>query len=325
MSNFKQRGFFLNLIYFFTTGLFLLLSVSVRARNDTIPPRPVLPGLYADPNIVVFGHTYYIYPTTDGFAGWQASSFTCWSSNDLVNWVNRGIVLDLPKDISWAKSHAWAPTIAFKNGKYFFYYSADGNIGVAVGDSPAGPFKDPLGKPLIKKGLKAGQMIDPMVFMDDDGSAYLYWGQGECHAVKLNSDMISCDTSKILSFKPEGYNEGPFMIKRKGIYYLMWSEFDTRDPRYSIAYATGTSPLGPFTRSAGPSILKGKGLVKGAGHHSVVQVPGTDIWVIAYHRFKIPGGDGYHREVCLSPMRFDKQGNILPVNVYEPVSPIKSH
>lgn len=304
-----------------------LLTISVittRAQTDTLhAPPAVLPGVYADPNIAAFGKKFYIYPTTDGTKGWLSTSFTCWSSDNLVDWKNEGVILDLPKDLSWAKVMAWAPAIAQKNGKYYFYYSGDVNIGVAVADKPTGPFKDPLGKPLIPRGTRRGQMIDPMAFVDNDGSAYLYWGQGNCNIVKLNKDMISCDTSKIISIKPKGYNEGPFMIKRKGIYYLMWSEYDTRDPRYSIAYATSTSPLGPFTKAEGPPVLKGKGVVKGAGHHSVLQVPGTDDWYIAYHRFKIPDGDGYNRETCISQMRFDKQGKILPVDVFEKIRPVK--
>jgi beta-xylosidase len=111
-------------------------------------------------------------------------------------------------------------------------------------------------------------------------------------------------------------------MKRNGTYYLMWSEYDTRDPRYSVAYATSKSPMGPFIKPADNPILKGRDEVKGAGHHSVVQIPGKDEWVIAYHRFRIPDGNGYNREVCLSPLRFDAEGRILPVDVYEPVTPV---
>lgn len=309
----------------FLFSIVLLAGFGAKAQSvDTLnAPAAALPGVYADPNIAAFNRKFYIYPTTDGTVGWMSTYFTCWSSDNLVDWKKEGVILDLPKDLTWAKERAWAPAIGKKNNKYYFYYSADVNIGVAVSDKPTGPFKDPIGKPLIKRGSLRGQMIDPMVFVDDDGSAYMYWGQGQCNAVKLNDDMVSCDTSKIINFKPEGYNEGPFVIKRKGIYYLMWSEYDTRDPRYSIAYATSTSPLGPFTKVVNQPVLKGKGVVKGAGHHSVVNVPGTDQWFIAYHRFKIPGGDGYNRETCISPMYFDKDGKILPVNVFEKVKPIK--
>ncbi|GAC1312520.1 MAG: hypothetical protein NVSMB24_34150 [Mucilaginibacter sp.] len=310
-------------VIFFLGGL-LWASPLLAQLNDTlVAPPAVLKGLYADPNIAVFGNRYYIYPTTDGIPGWLSTYFTCWSSKNLVNWKNEGRILDLPHDLTWAKQRAWAPTIAKKNDRYYFYYAADGNIGVAIANCPQGPFKDPIGKPLIPKGIRRGQMIDPMVFTDDEGTGYLYFGNGQCNVVRLNPDMISCDLSNIVSFKPPGYNEGPFMIKRKSVYYLMWSEFDTRDPRYSVAYATANSPLGPFTKAAGNPILKGKGIVKGAGHHSVIQIPGKDEWYIAYHRFKIPGGNGYNRETCISPMFFDNQGNILPVNVFEKVKPVR--
>ena len=113
---------------------------------------------------------------------------------------------------------------------------------MAVADKPTGPFKDPLGKPLIARSEHACQVIDPMVFIDDDGSAYLYFGQGNCNVVKLNEDMISFDPSQVNRITPKGYNEGAFVIKRNGVYYLMWSSHDTRDPRYCVNYATGPSP-----------------------------------------------------------------------------------
>jgi beta-xylosidase len=301
-----------------------LLSASSYAQKDTLnAPKASLPDVYANPHITTFGKKFYIYHTTDDFEGWGATSFTCWSSNDLVKWKSENVILDLPKDISWAKERAWAPAIAYKNGKYYYYFSANVNIGVAVSDKPTEPFKDALEKPLVPKGMLKGQMIDPMVFVDDDGLAYLYFGQGYCNMVKLNEDMISYDATKMVTIKPKGYNEGSFVFKRNGKYYLMWSEFDTRDPRYSVAYAISDSPLEPYTKAEGFPVLKGKGIVKGAGHHSVVKVPGKDEWYIAYHRFKIPDGNGYNRETCISPMRFDKDGNILPVDVFEKLKPVK--
>ncbi|MGQ4358422.1 family 43 glycosylhydrolase [Streptomyces sp. SAS_272] len=274
---------------------------------------PVLPGLTADPNIVRFGDTYYIYPTTDGFAGWSGTRFSAYSSKDLVHWTDHGVILDLGPDVSWADSRAWAPTATAKNGKFYFYYSADTNIGVAVSDSPTGPFKDPLGKPLIARGSHPGQMIDPDVFTDDDGQSYLYWGNGHAYVVPLNDDMVSFDASKITEITPGGYNEGSFVIKRKGAYYLMWSENDTRDENYQVAYATGSSPTGPWTKR-GVILEKDLSLgIKGPGHHSVVQVPGTDDWYIAYHRFAVPGGDGTHRETTVDKLEFDADGLIKKV------------
>jgi beta-xylosidase len=295
-------------------------ELRVLAPNfDRPAPPPVLPGVNADPHVAVFGDTFYLYPTTDGSEGWRSTSFQAWSSRDLMNWKSEGVILDLPRDLKWASLHAWAPAIATRNGKFYYYYSAAQNIGVAVADKPTGPFQDPLGKPLVAKtDFQRMQAIDPMAFVDEDGSAYLYWGQGRCKAVKLNDDMISFNLADVRDLTPPGYNEGPFVHKRKGKYYLTWSEFDTRDPRYSVACAVGDSPLGPFTKAAANPILRQSGAVKGAGHHSIVQLPGRDEWVIAYHRFRIPDGNGYNRETCLSPLRHAADGSILPVDVFEP-------
>ncbi|MEU2772541.1 family 43 glycosylhydrolase [Streptomyces sp. NPDC007162] len=274
---------------------------------------PVLPGLNADPNIVRFGDTFYLYPTTDGYDGWSGTRFKAYSSTDLVHWTDRGVILDLGPDISWADSRAWAPTIAQKDGKYYFYFCADANIGVAVADSPTGPFKDALGKPLLRSGDFSGQMIDPAVFTDDDGQSYLYFGNGHAYVVPLNADMTSIDPSKVRDITPSGYNEGSFVIKRNGIYYFMWSENDTRDENYRVAYATGPSPTGPWTER-GVILSKDLSLgIRGTGHHSVVHVPNTDDWYIAYHRFAIPGGDGTHRETTVDRLEFAADGLIEPV------------
>lgn len=303
-------------------GMVMLAGHAHAAEREA--PKPSLPGLHADPHIALFGDTYYIYPTTDGNPGWMSTAFGVWSSKDLVNWKDEGTILDLKKDVAWADVRAWAPCIATKGGKYYFYFSADQRIGVAVADSPTGPFREPLGRPLIEKDAYRCQAIDPMVFIDDDGSAYLYFGQGNCNVVKLNDDMISFPADAVKRITPKGYNEGAFVFKRNGIYYLMWSEHDTRDPRYSVAYGTSDSPLGPFRKAEGDPILRQKGIVRGAGHHSVVKAPDKDEWYIVYHRFRIPDGNGYNRETCISPMRFDGD-RILPVDVFEAVpGPVKA-
>ena len=125
--------------------------------------------------------------------------------------------------------------------------------------------------------------------------------------------MTSFDASAVKTITPNGYNEGSFVFKRKGIYYLSWSENDTRDENYRVAYAVGTSPYGPWSKQG---VILSKDLsqgIKGTGHHSVVQVPGTDEWYIAYHRFAIPGGDGTHREVTIDRLRFGADGTISKV------------
>jgi beta-xylosidase len=274
---------------------------------------PLPAGLNADPNIAVFDGVYWIYPTTDGFDGWSGTRFHAFSSPDLVNWTDHGVILDLGPDVGWADSRAWAPAVAEKDGKYYFYFCADGNIGVAVADDPAGPFTDVLGKPLIAAGSFAGQMIDPAAFTDDDGVTYLYWGNGHAYVVPLNADLTSFDKSRVKEITPAGYNEGSFVVKRNGTYYFMWSQNDTRDPDYQVAYATGASPSGPFTPHGLILTRRPELGIVGTGHHSVVRAPGTDEWFIAYHRFAVPGGDGTHRETTIDRLRFTADGLIEPV------------
>lgn len=275
---------------------------------------PVLPGYNADPNIAVFGDTYYIYGTTDGFPGWGGTTFSVWSSKNLVDWTDNGVILDLGRDVTWAHKSAWAPTIAERNGKYYFYFCAEAKIGVAVSDSPTGPFVD-SGQPLIARNPDgSGQPIDPDVFVDDDGTPYLYWGNGNAFVVPLNADMVSFDPAKVVKLTGlDGFNEGSFMVKRKGIYYLSWSVDDTRSENYRVAYATATSPAGPFL-NRGVILQRDLSLgIKGTGHSSMLRVPGTDDWYLAYHRFALEGGDGTHRETTLDRMRFAPDGRILPV------------
>lgn len=275
---------------------------------------PVLPGFNADPNIVRFGDTYYIYATTDGFDGWSSTKFKTWSSKNLVDWTEHDTILDLGPDVSWADGRAWAPTAIEKNGKYYLYFSADQNIGVAVADQPTGPFVD-SGAPLISKAdYNGAQQIDPAVFTDDDGQSYLYWGNGTAYVVPLDADMTSYDVSERVTLTGlTNFREGLFMNKRAGQYYLSWSIDDTRSEDYRVGYAIGSSPTGPFT-NRGEILTKDTSLgIVGTGHHSIVQVPGTDDWYIAYHRFGLPGGDGMHRETTIDRLQFNEDGTIKKV------------
>lgn len=282
---------------------------------------PVVPGLFADPHLVTFNGRYYLYPTTDGYAGWSGTYYKAFSSSDLVTWTDHGVILDHGPDVSWADNSAWAPAVTQKNGRYYLYFSgglATGNtakqLGVAVSTSPTGPFRDALGRPLVPSGqFSGGQAIDPMVFTDDDGRSYLYWGQGVARVVPLNDDMVSFNVAQVRTITPSGFNEAPFVFKRNGIFYLMWSENDTRSEDYRVAYATGTSPLGPWT-NRGVVLQKRTDLgVRGPGHHSVVKAPGSDTWYIAYHRFAVPAGNGTNRETAIDTMRFNADGTIAPV------------
>lgn len=167
-------------------------------------------------------------------------------------------------------------------------------------------------------------MIDPAVFTDDDGQSYIYWGNGNTmHAAKLSEDMLSID-GEVKDYQPGNFREASFMIKRNGVYYLMWSADDTGSPNYHVRYGTMDSPLGIL--SGNTQILHRdnaeSSLIKGTGHHSVINVPGTDEWYICYHRFNTAlYGDqetqssaaGNHREVCIDKLEFDENGNIKPV------------
>ncbi len=292
---------------------------------------PVLPGLYADPDIIYSQkhQKFYLYPTSDGFNNWTGTYFKTFSSTDLVNWKEERVILDLEKDISWAKKNAWAPGIIEKkvDGKYqyFFYFCAEQKIGVAVADDPAGPFVD-IGKPLIDsrpEGVAGGQQIDPAVFADPvSGKNYLYWGNGYMAAAELNDDMVSLKpgTTKLLT-PDRTFREGAFVFYRNGKYYFMWSEDDTRSENYRVRYGISDNPLGKINIPQNNLVIAKDTAngIYGTGHHSVIQVPGKDEWYIVYHRFNYPKGilmgraAGYNREVCIDRLLFGSDGSILPV------------
>ena len=276
---------------------------------------PIFPGWYADPEIHVYEGRYYVYPTYS--APYEKQTYyEAFSSPDLVHWHREGRILDF-KDVPWSTNRAaWAPTVIFRDGTYFMYFSAgDGaGIGVATSKKPGGPFKDALGKPLIKDYINGAQPIDAMAFLDDDGQAYLYYG-GWKHAnvVKLSKDMLHTE-GEFKEITPEGYVEGSFMMKRKGEYIFMWSEGGWTNSTYGVAYARAKSPFGPFKRIG--KILGGDPAVgKGAGHHSVIQLPKSNDYVICYHRRPLEENDANARQVCLDKLIFDKDGNIEPVKI----------
>ncbi len=284
-------------------------------------------GLFGDPNITVMDGRYYIYPTTDGVSGWKSTYFKAFSSDDLVHWRDEGVILDL-KDVPWSLGmYGWAPTAAKRNGKYYFYYSSGNKVnghkdlGVAVADSPNGPFVD-KGEPLVPGGTLPGQMIDSQAFIDDDGTPYLFWGNGRLYAARLSEDMTSFD-SEIKDITPEHFTEAVFVVKRRGKYYFTWSEGNTENPDYCVRCGVASSPM---ETPSGCGVILSQDYtddrrIQCTGHHSILNIPGTDDWYICYHRFNIPTtvnvGGGYyagsHREAALDKMEFDENGNIRPV------------
>lgn len=290
---------------------------------------PVLEGYYADPDILYANETgkYYIYPTSDGFHNWGGTYFKTFSSKDLVNWKDEGVILDLVKDVSWAKRNAWAPCIIEKKTgsgyKYYFYFTGAQKIGVAVSDHPAGPFRA-TDKPLVDKhpeGVKHGQEIDPEVFTDPQTQKnYLYWGNGYMACAELEDDMISLKPGTTKVITPDNtFREGTTVFFRNGKYYFLWSEDDTRSVNYRVRYGTADKPDGPVTVPANNLVIA-KDTTTGiyaTGHNTVLQIPGKDEWYIVYHRFNFPKGitmgdaGGFHREVCIDKLEFDAQGNII--------------
>lgn len=236
---------------------------------------PAIPGLFADPGLVVLDGRYWVYPTTDGTAGWGATAFRAFSSSDLVSWTDHGEIFSVLRDTAWATGHAWAPAMVQRGGRYYFYFTADQCIGVAVGETPTGPFVD-LGAPLVSAGQYGGTAIDPSVFIDDDGQAYLYWGNGVGHAVALHEDMVGFDPGGVRSWSPTAFREALWVHRHAGTYYLSWSENDTREADYRVRYATGQGPLGPWLDRGVLLQKDADRRILGTGHHSIAQVPGTD-------------------------------------------------
>lgn len=300
------------------------------AQAQTTPKKttsgnPIFQGWYADPEATIFGKEYWVYPTySDKYE--KQVHFDAFSSTDLVNWKKHDNVLD-SSNVKWAKRAMWAPAIVKKDNKYYFFFGANdiqnnetvGGIGVAVANKPEGPFKDLLGKPLIDKIVNGAQPIDQFVFKDKDGQYYIiYGGWGHCNIAKLKDDFTGLvpfdDGTTLRSITPEGYVEGPVMFIRKGKYYFMWSEGGWTGPDYRVAYAMADNINGPFKRIN--TVLKQDAAVAtGAGHHSVINIPGTDEYYIIYHRRPLTETDGNHRVTCIDKMVFDEKGFIQPVKI----------
>ena len=300
------------------------LFVSAMAYGQKTAGNPIAEGDYADPEGVVFGKTYWIYPTwSDRFE--NQLHFDCFSSKDLVKWKKHERIID-NSAISWLRMALWAPAAVEKDGKYYLFFGANdvhpgevGGIGVAVADKPQGPFKDLIGKPLINDIVNGAQPIDQFVFQDKDGTYYMYYGGwGHCNIVKMADDFKSIvpfeDGTMYKEVTPKGYVEGPFMFIRDGKYYFMWSEGGWGGPHYRVAYAIADSPFGPFERK-GVILQQDPEVATGAGHHSVLHNPKSDKYYIVYHRRPLGSNKRDNRVTCIDEMHFAPNGDILPVKM----------
>ena len=280
---------------------------------------PIITHIYtADPSARVFNDTLFIYPSHDRDQAqwWDMVDWHVFSTTDLKNYTDHGAALSLD-DLSWAEKYAWAPDCAYRNGKYYFYFPTDQkHIGVAVGDKPWGPFIDPLGKPLISidsPGVVCDRdFIDPCVFIDDDGTPYLFMGQNVVNAVVLNDDMISYSGEVKLIEGTDHFFEAVWVHKYRGTYYMSYSG------RGKILYAISDRPLGPYK-------FKGEILDEvnsGTNHHSIVEYKGA--WYLFYHTAdlairNIPADSEefqyiqWRRSVCVDYLHYNDDGTIQKV------------
>lgn len=290
-------------------AILLVLLGSIRVLAQT----PILPDFYADPSARVFGHTLYVYPSHDvaGARDWkQMKDWHVFSTDDMKTWTDHGVIFSL-KDISWAKEEAWAPDCIGRDGKFYFYFPAGGQVGVAVADTPVGPFKDALGHPLVRRGeADIHYTIDPDIFIDDDGQAYLYVGGGrQLGVVKLKKDMITRDGPFQRVDMPEFY-EGVWIHKRDGIYYASYpTRPDGKNSRANVmVYSMAKSPLGPWTY-CGPILDNNSGNI----HGSITEFKGK--WYLFYH---VAGPSTWERRVCVEPLSYNADGTIKPMRMTPP-------
>ena len=301
----------------------IIFTICILMGKLSFAQNPFITHMYtADPSARVFNDTLYVYPSHDqDTATWfSMEDWHVLSTTDMKHWTDHGVALSLD-DLTWAKSMAWAPDCIQRNGSYYFYFPVDqGKIGVATSNKPYGPFKDPLDSALIhihSKGVVCNRdFIDPAVFIDDDGQAYLYMGQLVVNAVKLNEDMISYNGDVHLLEGTDDFFEAIWMHKYNGNYYLSYV-----GKSGEIKYCTGDNPLGPFEYKG---IILPK-MNSGTNHHSIAEFKGQ--WYIFYHnsdlyfqnhpeeerKFGWGHEDSPHpfrRSICVDKLYYSEDGTI---------------
>ena len=296
------------------TGIALLSGLTLNAQN------PIIQTSYtADPAPLVYNDRLYLYTSHDegGSTWFTMNDWKLYSTDDMVNWIEHPMPLSF-KTFEWAGGDAWAAQCMERNGKFYMYvpvtdHKGETAIGVAVADSPYGPFYDPLGAPLVR--AEYGN-IDPTVFIDDDGQAYLYWGNPNCYYVKLNEDMISYEGGiHAVPMKPEAfglregdpqrptlYEEAPWLYKRKGLYYLFYAGGPLPE---HLGYATSKSPEGPWKYGGTLMATEGGSFTN---HPGIADFRGKTY--LFYHNAALPGGSGFTRSVCVRELDFQADGKI---------------
>lgn len=297
--------------------LFLFTATSLKAQN------PIIQTTFtADPAPMVYHDTVFLYTSHDVTTSYDFNmqDWRLFSTIDMVNWTDRGAPLSL-KTFSWANKEAWAGQCIFRNGKFYWYVPmnrTDGKgmaIGVAVGPTAEGPFIDAIGHPLAYTGRGD---IDPTVFIDTDGQAYLYWGNPHLFYVKLNQDMISYSGDiQMVPFTEQGfgkrtgdpnrfiqYEEGPWFYKRNNLYYMVYAAGGVPE---HIAFSTSMGPTGPWVyRDTIMRSIKKHGAF--TNHPGMIDYHGKSYFF--YHNEALPGGGGFTRSVCVDQFTYQSDGTI---------------
>jgi len=302
----------------------LCLIVSLAGSLRLAADYPVASHRYlADPAVLVHEGRVYFYCSNDDEnaveGGYSMKSFVCISSSDLKNWTDHGVVFEVPEDAHWA-SHAWAPSVVKRNGHIYLYFGNNASgIGVAVADSPLGPFTDPIGGYLVSHQTPGASgedmwLFDPAAFIDDDGQAYLYFGgngESNVRVIRLNEDMISVDGTA-QSITAPGFFEAAWLNKRDGTYYFSYSTNPSNGMR--IDYMTSDDPMSDFSYA---------GVVAGQppnnnnnNHHGIFEFEGR--WYHVFHNRYVSGQAGisttYKRNLGLEPLYFNEDGSIQEVS-----------
>ncbi len=316
----KPRINFKPLTFIVLLGTAQLGFGQIRSEKDTTftaHGNPVIRHLFtADPAAMVYNGKVYLYTGHDEAPekrnSYVMNNWQCFSSSDMKNWTQHPSPLNV-KAFKWAKGDAWASQVIERNGKFYWYVAVEGDggkaLGVAVSDRPEGPFTDAIGGPLVTNSMtKAVSIswddIDPSVIIDDDGQAYLFWGNSACYYVKLKTDMITLE-GPIQTVKLPGYTEAPWIHKHKGWYYLsyayQWPE--------KTAYARSKSINGPWEFKGILNELAGN---SNTNHHAIIDFKGKSYFI--YHNGALAGdAGGYHRSVCIDYLYYNKDGRIKPV------------
>jgi beta-xylosidase len=272
----------------------------------------------ADPAAMVYNNTVYLYTGHDEAPEKQnryvMHDWTCFTSTDLVRWTEHPSPLNT-KTFAWAQGDAWASQVIERNGKFYWYVAVTHKdihgkaIGVAVADNPLGPFKDAIGKALITNDMTTDVKIswddiDPTVFMDDDGQAYLFWGNTSLRYAKLKENMIELDGS-FNTIKLTHFTEAPWVHKHNGWYYLSYAyEFPEK-----IAYAMSRNINGPWEFKGIINEIAGN---SNTNHQAIIDYKGKSYFI--YHNGALAADAGsFHRSVCIDDLYYNKDGTIKKI------------